>query len=71
MMNIEAYYDKLEAAIAARKTSKSGKNSKRGLLAPSGKDTATNKDQTNQMVAIVEIIEGIREAREEILNGTK
>ena len=70
MMNIEAYYDKLEATIAARKTTKSGKNSKRGLLAPSGKDDTSNK-QTNQMMSIVEIIEGIREAREEILNGTK
>jgi hypothetical protein len=71
MMNIEAYYDKLEAAIAARKTTKSGKSSKRGLLAPSGKDDVSTKKQTNQMMAIVEIIEGIREAREEILNGTK
>jgi hypothetical protein len=71
MMNIEAYYDKLEAAIAARKTSKSGKSSKRGLLAPSGKDDVSTKKQTNQMMSIVEIIEGIREAREEILNGTK
>jgi hypothetical protein len=70
MMNIEVYYDKLEATIAARKTTKSGKNSKRGLLAPSGKDDTTKK-QTNQMMTIVEIIEGIREAREEILNGTK
>jgi hypothetical protein len=70
MMNIEAYYEKLEATIAARKTTKSGKNSKRGLLAPSGKDDTTKK-QANQMMAIVEIIEGIREAREEILNGTK
>ena len=69
MMNIEAYYDKLEATIAARKTTKSGKSSKRGLLS-SGKDVTTKK-QTNQMMAIVEIIEGIREAREEILNGTK
>lgn len=69
-MNIEAYYEKLEATIAARKTTKSGKNSKRGLLAPSGKDDTTKK-QANQMMAIVEIIEGIREAREEILNGTK
>ena len=70
MMNIEAYYSKLEAVIAARKTTKSGKNSKRGLLAPSGKDDTADK-QTNQMMSIVEIIEGIREAREEILNGTK
>jgi hypothetical protein len=70
MMNIESYYNKIEAAIDSRKTTKSGKASKRGLLAPSDKDTTSNK-QTNQMMAIVEIIEGIREAREEILNGTK
>lgn len=70
-MNIEAYYDKLEATIAARKTPKSGKSTKRGLLAPSGAADNTSKKEKNQMMTIVEIIEGIREAREEILNGTK
>ena len=70
MMNIESYYDKLEATIAARKTTKSDKTSKRGLLTPSGKNDTADK-QTNQMMAIVEIIEGIREAREEVLNGKK
>jgi hypothetical protein len=70
MMNIEAYYNKIEAAIASRKTTKKGKSSKRGLLAPSGADTSTKKE-ASQMMSIVEIVEGIREAREEILNGTK
>lgn len=70
MMNIEAYYDKIEAVLASRKTTKTGKSSKRGLLAPSGANTPSKKE-TNQMMTIIEIVEGIREAREELLNGTK
>ena len=71
-MNIESYYQKLEAIIDARKSSKTDKSSKRGLLAPSGKDDPTStQKQTSQMLTIVEIIEGIREAREEIINGKK
>jgi hypothetical protein len=72
MMNIESYYQKIEAIIDARKSSKTGKSSKRGLLTPSGKDDPTStKKQTSQMLTVVEIIEGIREAREEIVNGKK
>lgn len=69
MMNVEAYYDKIERMIESRKGVKTSAAKKRGLLAQ-GDKTATPK-QKNDMMAIVEIIEGIREAREELTNGTK
>jgi hypothetical protein len=69
MMNVEAYYDKIERMIESRKGAKTSAAKKRGLLAQSDK-TATPK-QKNEMMAIVEIIEGIREAREELTNGKK
>lgn len=69
MMNVEAYYDKIERVLESRKGTKTNTNKKRGLLAQ-GDKTITPK-QKNDMMAIVEIIEGIREAREELTNGTK
>ena len=71
MMNIEAYYDKIEAAIEARKSTKTSKSSRKGLLAPSSSEPKPTGKEKNQMMAIVEIIEGIREAREEMTNGKK
>lgn len=69
MMNIEAYYDKIERVLESRKGTKTGTSKKRGLLAQ-GDKTVTPKEK-NDMMSIVEIIEGIREAREELTNGTK
>ncbi len=68
-MNIEAYYDKIERVLESRKGKKPSAAKKRGLLAQSDKD-ATPK-QKNDMMSVIEIIEGIREAREELTNGTK
>lgn len=68
-MNIEAYYDKIERVLESRKGTKTNTTKKRGLLAQG--DKATTPKQKNNMMAIVEIIEGIREAREELTNGTK
>lgn len=69
MMNIEAYYNKIEKILESRKSTKTSKSSRKGLLAQGDKD-ATPK-QKNDMMAIVEIIEGIRQAREEFTNGSK
>ena len=68
-MNIEAYYDKIERVLESRKGTKTSTAKKRGLLAQ-GDKTVTPK-QKNDMMSIVEIIEGIREAREELTNGKK
>jgi hypothetical protein len=68
MKNIETYYKKIDVLLAQRASSKIGKSSKRGLLSPSGDDTASKKENS-QMMAIVDIVESIREAREEILNA--
>lgn len=70
MMNVKAYYDKIEAVLSSRKTTKTGKSKKKGLLAQSSEQKPTGKEK-NQMMTIVEIIEGIRQAREEIKNGSK
>lgn len=70
MMNIKAYYDKIEAVLSSRQSTKTSKSKKKGLLAQSSEQKPTGKEK-NQMMTIVEIIEGIREAREEIKNGRK
>jgi hypothetical protein len=69
MMNIEAYYDKIERVLESRKGAKTNTTKKRGLLAQG--DKPTTPKQKNDMMSIVEIIEGIREAREELTNGKK
>lgn len=70
MMNIKTYYDSIEKVLESRKSTKKGKSSRKGLLAQSSEAAPTGKEK-NDMMSIVEIIEGIREAREEMTNGTK
>lgn len=70
MMNIESYYNKIERALEMRKSTKTTKSSRKGLLAQSSEPAPTGKEK-NDMMSIVEIIEGIREAREEMTNGKK
>jgi hypothetical protein len=71
MMNIESYYAKIELALEARKSTKTTKSSRKGLLAPSSSESKPTGKEKNQMMTIVEIIEGIREAREGMTNGKK
>ena len=66
MQPIKTYCDKIESILEKRKSSKATKKPKGGLLSPT-KET-TQADQT-QLNTIADIVEGIREAREEILNG--
>jgi hypothetical protein len=69
MQPIKTYCDKIEAILAKRKSSKVVKKAKGGLLSPS-KEATTPADQT-QINTIADIVEGIRDAREELLNGNK
>lgn len=71
MMNIESYYNKIERVLEMRKASKNGKAARKGLLAQSSSDPKSTVAEKKQMMAIVEIIEGIREAREEMTNDKK
>lgn len=70
-MNVKGYYDSIEKMLESRKNNKTSKSSRKGLLAQSSSEPKTTGKEKNQMMAIVEIIEGIREAREELTNGTK
>lgn len=71
MQHIRVYCDKIEAVIASRTSPKDSKKKSKGLLS-SSKDMsgATNKDR-NQLETIADIVQGIREAKEEILNARK
>lgn len=68
MQHIRIYCDKIEAVIASRTPSKDSKKKSKGLLS-SSKDTAPN--ERNQLETIADIVQGIREAKEEILNARK
>ena len=70
-MNVKTYYDKIEKILESRKPTKTGKSSRKGLLAQSSAESKPTGKEKNTLMSIVEIIEGIREAREELTNGTK
>ena len=71
MMNVKGYYNSIEKMLESRKSTKTSKSSRKGLLAQSSSEAKPTGNKKNDMMAIVEIIEGIREAREELTNGTK
>jgi hypothetical protein len=68
--HIKTYYDKIEAIIASRQQTKKPKKARKGLLSPSS-DAATSSKERTQLEVIADIVEGIREAKEEILNARK
>ena len=69
--HIKTYYDKVQEVLASRMSSSNGKKKKsKGLLAPS-KNPATNVKERDQLEIIADIVQGIREAKEEILNARK
>lgn len=72
MKNIQVYCDKIEAIITSRASSKDAKKKSKGLLTPS-KDAAdkTDSKDRSQLEMIADIVQGIREAKEEILNARK
>jgi ribosome-binding protein aMBF1 (putative translation factor) len=71
MQHIKNYFKKIEAVLDRRKASPKKKSSKaKGLLAAPPSVAKTEKeDATLKMVA--DYIEGIRETRQEILDGNK
>lgn len=68
--HIKSYYDKVEAVIAARAKSKKPKTPRKGLLSPEGKGSSFDKER-DQIETIADMVEGIREAKMEILNARK
>jgi len=69
--HIKTYYDKVQEVLASRMSSSNGKKKKsKGLLSPS-KNPTTNVKERDQLEIIADIIQGIREAKEEILNARK
>lgn len=68
--HIKTYYDKIEALLVSRKQTKQTKKQGKGLLAPKGGDKTTPKER-DQLQTIADIVEGIRDAKEEILNARK
>lgn len=68
--HIKSYYDKVEAVIASRAKSKKPKTPRKGLLSPGG-DTPSAAKERDQIETIADMVEGIREAKEEILNARK
>jgi hypothetical protein len=71
MQQIKNYFKKIEAVLEKRKFSPKKKSFKsKGLLAaPPSVAKAEKEDPTLKMVA--DYIEGIRETRQEILDGNK
>lgn len=68
--HIKNYYDKIEAVIASRQQKSKIKKPRKGLLSPSGESGAATKER-DQLQTIADIVQGIREAKEEILNARK
>lgn len=67
--HIVNYCKRIEAILAKRSSGKAAMKDKKGLLAPSGVDMPSDKKERNQLETIADIVEGIRQAREEILNA--
>ena len=69
--HIKTYYDKVQEVLALRMSSSNGKKKKPKGLLSSSKNPATNVKERDQLEIIADIIQGIREAKEEILNARK
>lgn len=71
MQHIRSYSEKIEAIIASRAAPKETKKKAKGLLAPSNRADSTSSKERSQLEMIADIVQGIREAKEEILNAGK
>ncbi len=69
MQHIKMYMNKIEDVLSKRSSGKKTVTNKKGLLAPLKSVQPSDKTERTQVDAIADIIEGIREAREEILNA--
>lgn len=69
--HIKTYYDKVQEVLASRMSaSQTNKKKSKGLLS-SSKTPSTNVKERDQLEIIADIVQGIREAKEEILNARK
>lgn len=71
MQHIRIYCDKIDAIIASRTKPKDSKKKSKGLLSSSKEMTTTPAKQRDQLETIADLVQGIREAKEEILNARK
>lgn len=71
MQHIRSYSEKIEAIIASRTAPKETKKKAKGLLAPSKDVAGASTKERTQLEMIADIVQGIREAKEEILNAGK
>lgn len=71
MQHIRIYCDKIEAVIASRTPFKDSKKKSKGLLSSSKDMSGTAPKERNQLETIADIVQGIREAKEELLNVRK
>ncbi len=68
MKPIEIYYKKIDRMLKAREASPKKKGA--GLLSPTGNMKPTEEPRSQgQMQVIAEIVDGIRQARKEMMNG--
>ena len=71
MQHIKVYYNKVEDVLKKRTKGKRKMTGNKGLLAPSTESMPTAKNERQQIDVIADIVEGIRQAREEVLNAKK
>lgn len=71
MQHIKVYYTKVENILNKRSKGKTKMKSKKGLLAPSADAAPMDSKERQQIDVIADIVEGIRQAREEALNAKK
>lgn len=69
MQHIKVYYNKVEDILKKRTNGKRKAKGSKGLLAPSGETMSMDKTERQQIDVIADIVEGIRQAREEMLNA--
>lgn len=63
--NIQSYYRKVDELVRSRSKS-SGKGKGKGLLATTKESMPTNTNEPKEMKLIADIVQGIREARQEM-----
>lgn len=70
MKHIQSYYNKIDSFLA-QKSNKKQRASKaaKGLLAPSSTSSSEEKKKKNDMEVVAEFVQGIRDAKKEMLHG--
>ena len=70
MKHIKAYMNKIDAMLASNKSSSSSPKKKSfGFASSKEKPTEETKKEDMNMKIIADVVQGIREAREELVNA--